>query len=483
MVLGLNRKSLVSFLAAFCLAGCGLIAPGAPSPTGLPAAPAAAPTQTALPFPSPAASPTAFVLTGTPLTGPPQLEQALWLANPSDGNLLVIDTQDDSLAVIIPTGLKPERVVTGEGAAWAIDPSSSALIEVDLHTYAIRQVIHLAQYDLTALAVGLGSVWLGVSERSTPVILNPNQEFTPRGGVLRIDPASGKTTGYAQTGPVNALAASPNGLWALLQGQADTPIARIAPDTLKVQMIALSGTSDWLLEDALAAGSDGLWLYSSGFGKLYHANFQGGLYGLAVLGQHKPLGSAALLETSGSLWLAAPWGSLLRFDPASGKQTAEIQLNQALDLLQESGGALWATSLSMAFAYRIDPQTNRVTARVALGSPVAFKPRSTPTAVQRATHPCEEGPYSRLAVGMRAVTPGKPALPNRLHKEPGMVSEVSGYIQPGQHVKILEGPDCTDYWNWWRVTVEESGASGWAAEGNETEIWLFPVKEEPTPAK
>ena len=61
-------------------------------------------------------------------------------------------------------------------------------------------------------------------------------------------------------------------------------------------------------------------------------------------------------------------------------------------------------------------------------------------------------------------------------KEVQLRSQVSGYIQPGQHVKILEGPDCTDYWNWWRVTVEESGATGWAAEGNDTETWLFPVK-------
>ena len=467
------RRVWGALLAVLGLVGCTVGGP--PAPAATPPAPATATatlvaTATRSPVPTASASPTR-----TPLSGPPQLDQAVWLANPADGNLLVIDPADNTVAVIVPTGQHPDRVVLGEGAAWALDPSSSSLVEVDPRTYLIRRVARFPLYQLNALAVGLGAVWLGVTERSTPYVLEPMEEFTPRGGVLRIDPGSGQVTGYAAAGPVGALSLGLGSLWALLDGPLGTPLARIDPATLAVQALELSGTQDWPFADAFLAGPDGLWLYSAGFGRLYHADPQGRLYEQAELGQHKPLGGAQLLQALGSLWLATPWGRLLRYDLSSGTLAAEIAIDQPLDGLLESAGAVWALSWQDGTLYRIDPRADRVELRVALGSRLQPSPRATPTPVRRATRPCQEGPYSRLGVGMRAVTLLDPGLPNRLHEEPGQAGKVSGAIQPGQHVKILAGPDCTDYWNWWQVTVEESGETGWAAEGNDTEYWLIPL--------
>lgn len=468
-MLGLKINSIL-LLTALLLAACGPAA--VIIPTALPA-----PTLTinpipiSLPSPSPTTAPTV-----TPQSGPPHPEVALWLANEADGNLLVIDPTDNSVAVMIPTGLKPDRVLAGEGYAWALDPSNSVLIQVDLQTYALVREIRFPQQQVNALAIGAGAVWLGVTERSAPQILHPKEEYFPTGGVLRIDPSNGKMTGYAKSAPITDLSVSTDAVWALARGQVDTPLLRIDPDTLQAQAIRLSGTSDWLLEDAFTVSVNGIWLYSQGFGKIYHAAPDGRLYKQITLGQHKPLGPAALLEAYGSLWLAAPWGRILRIDPSSGATTAEIEVDSQVIRLLENSGSIWAISPSSANAYRINPTNNTISASASLGSRVQPTPVQLPTAVRRATQPCEDGPLSRLAVGMRAIAPVQPGLPIRLHKETGKDSEITGYIQPGQRVEILEGPQCMDSWVWWLVKNQVNHASGWAAEGDASEYWLIPVQ-------
>jgi len=458
-------------VCALLLSACGPQAAAVPVPTpsALPApSPTSQPTPPPTPSPAPPSAPAA-------LSGPPQVADALWTANPADGSLLLIDPADNSLAVVIPTGRSPSQVAVAAGYAWALDPANGLLIQVDARTYQIVREVAFPAYQLNALAVGAGAVWLGVTERAAPRVLRPKEEDTPAGGVLRIDPASGETAGYAKSAPVTALAASDGTVWALARGPVDTPLLRIDPRSLQVRPLQLSGTADWLLADAFMAGPDGLWLYSEGFGKLYHASLEGRLYREIFLGQHSPPGQAALLQAFGSVWLAAPWGQLLRIDPASGLVNAEIELPAPATALAAAPGALWAFSPAGAAAYRIDPASSQVSAQTALGSPAAPTPAPSPTAVRRATRPCEDSPLSRLAVGMRAEAPAQPALALRLHKEAAKDSELSGYVQPGQQVLVLEGPQCNENWVWWRVKASQSGANGWAAEGDALEYWLIPV--------
>ena len=470
------KKLLVLLSLAALLAGCAL--PSGETPAATEAS--IVPTQAGPAVLNPTAELTSAVETASPATpqsGAPHPAGPLWLANPTEGTLRILDPADNSTAVVIPTGMKPDRVVMGEGSAWALDPTNDVLIQVDPQNYTIRAVVRFPGQDVSALAVGAGAVWVGVTERSSVYVLQPKEDYRPVGGVLRIDPVTGKTTGYAKVGPVLDLAFSGSSLWALIQGQVDTPLERIDPTTLTASAVSLTGTPDWLDADAFSAGSDGLWIYSSGFGRLYHTNFTGQLYATLTLGQRKPLsaGQAALREAFGSVWLAAPWGHVLRIDPATMRISADIPLNAPTNALVENSGALWALSPSTGSAYRIDPQSGAVVSSAGMGSPALPTPILTPTAVHRAYAPCEDSPLSRLKVGMFAVTPTQPALANRLHKEDFKDSDVTGYIQPGQRVAIVEGPFCNDTWVWWRVKVPASGASGWAAEGDASTYWLIPV--------
>ena len=476
-----RARSLASVFCTAVLAGCALLPTAAPpvSPTPSPAlTETAQPSATQPPAPSatipagPTASPSATLAPGEP----PRVEGALWVANEADGNLLVIDTADNSVAVIVPTNLNPRWVVNDSRWVWALDPNHDALIQVDPRAYTVERVVNFPERDVTALAVGADAVWVAYTDRAGLQFLLPQEEYVSTGGILRLDPQSGEITGSADTGPVTALAfqTAPAFLWALARGPVDTRLLRIDPQTLAPLQLAL--VDAWALDDAFTLTADGLWRFSTAFGRLYHTAPDGRLFSVTGLGQHKPAGAPALLAVQGDVWLAAPWPALLRFDPGQRKLTAEIALEAPAESLAYAGGSLWAVSPLSGAAYRVDPAAGVLLAVVPLGEAVRPTPRVSPTPILRASKPCEDAPYSRLVTGMRAATPREPALPNRIHTEPGKDSEITGYILPGQSVLILEGPECKDGWVWWSVSNEINKVEGWVAEGDEAEYWLIPLK-------
>ncbi|HET9910445.1 MAG TPA: SH3 domain-containing protein [Anaerolineales bacterium] len=87
---------------------------------------------------------------------------------------------------------------------------------------------------------------------------------------------------------------------------------------------------------------------------------------------------------------------------------------------------------------------------------------------------CEGAPPTRLSVGLFAYVNPEPPLPNNLRSNPGEDNELTGYIEPGQAMKILEGPECADGWLWWKVLTLETDLTGWTAEGDAQSYWLVP---------
>ena len=251
-------------------------------------------------------------LSPTPL-GP---EGMLWLANPLDGNLRIVEPASASVAVIIPTGMQPDQVQVGEGAAWVLDRSADQVLRISLEDYHTSAIIPIPQGETDSLQVGEGYVWVAITERPPSNILLPSEEFTPQGGVLRIDPQTNQINGYTATGPVNDMTAAQGSLWVLGKGNIETPLLRVDPHTLEAVALSLEGTPDLQLVDSLAVTDDSLWLFSQSYGKLYRVSQAGRLYAEIVLGQHKPVSPADLLGESGMLWLAAPWGNLIAIDTA-----------------------------------------------------------------------------------------------------------------------------------------------------------------------
>jgi uncharacterized protein YgiM (DUF1202 family) len=64
---------------------------------------------------------------------------------------------------------------------------------------------------------------------------------------------------------------------------------------------------------------------------------------------------------------------------------------------------------------------------------------------------------------------------NRLRTGPSKSAERTGTIQPGEKVRVLDGPECGDGTTWWLVESLSSGAQGWTAESGGAQHYLIPV--------
>lgn len=82
---------------------------------------------------------------------------------------------------------------------------------------------------------------------------------------------------------------------------------------------------------------------------------------------------------------------------------------------------------------------------------------------------------SQLRVGMQAQIALDPPLPNRVRSSPSTTSNITGFIDPGGRVEILEGPACEEGWIWWRVRELDTDLEGWTAEGDADSYWMIPL--------
>lgn len=90
--------------------------------------------------------------------------------------------------------------------------------------------------------------------------------------------------------------------------------------------------------------------------------------------------------------------------------------------------------------------------------------------------PCVNALPTRLRVGAFAYVNPDPPLPNNLRSDAGSNSSLLGEIQPGDAMKILEGPKCADGWAWWKVRTLEPEMVGWTVEGDRQSYWLIPCE-------
>jgi regulation of enolase protein 1 (concanavalin A-like superfamily) len=87
---------------------------------------------------------------------------------------------------------------------------------------------------------------------------------------------------------------------------------------------------------------------------------------------------------------------------------------------------------------------------------------------------CPDTYASRVRVGILAFVSHNPPLANRIRNGPDTEEEVLGMIDPGQAMRVIEGPYCAQNLVWWRVEVVDSGLIGWTAEGDSGAYWLDP---------
>ena len=88
---------------------------------------------------------------------------------------------------------------------------------------------------------------------------------------------------------------------------------------------------------------------------------------------------------------------------------------------------------------------------------------------------CSGAAPSYLLKGEQAMVAPYPPDANRLRTGPSKGSERTGTIQPGEKVRVLDGPECGEGTTWWLVESLSSGAQGWTAESGGAQHYLIPV--------
>ncbi len=101
-------------------------------------------------------------------------------------------------------------------------------------------------------------------------------------------------------------------------------------------------------------------------------------------------------------------------------------------------------------------------------------PLPSVTPATRIWLPCSDSYPSRLHVGDRAYVSYQPPLANRVRSNPNLGADIIGLIQPGESMKIINGPACANQWVWWYVQAHNEDLNGWTAEGDGENYWLVP---------
>jgi len=98
----------------------------------------------------------------------------------------------------------------------------------------------------------------------------------------------------------------------------------------------------------------------------------------------------------------------------------------------------------------------------------------TPTEVDGDWQPCQNTYISRIHVDDVAYVSYYPPLRNFVRSSYSLSASKVGSIEPGERVKIIDGPECADFMVWWEIKSLETGLIGWTSEGDKENYWLVP---------
>jgi YVTN family beta-propeller protein len=206
----------------------------------------------------------------------------------------------------------------------------------------------------TDVAVGVGAVW----------VVNATDRT-----VSRIDPETNSVRTAPAGGDPHAVATGEGAVWVL--SPRDQALARIDPNTLstlgttalisRTGQLAYGGLASW----ALAMGEGSVW---AGGRSVNRVNPNG----VVIDTISDPYLAVGIAFGHGSVWIRnanfEPGGGLWRVEPATNRVTAKVPLSFYPFGLAVGEGGVWTADSATDTLVRIDPATNRIAKRVPVGN-------------------------------------------------------------------------------------------------------------------
>lgn len=266
----------------------------------------------------------------------------------------VIDPKNNHVADEIPLDTKASLIAAGEGFVWLADPDTSTLFKIDPKTRAIVRRTAIAAGGIpTGIAVGEGSVWLGVNRGRTLVVL----EFAPELGNLRRQVVIERLSFPLSEGVV--LAVGEGAVWTLELGQAE--VSRIDPGTGQVSVRA-----EGVDARSIAVGQGALWL--GGNNSVTRMDPASGAILASIPVGGPPSASTSVAVGAGAVWFAgSAEPKLLRIGTQANAITDSFSVGAGPAAVAVGEGAVWVANSIDGTVSRIDSNEGTV-GTIALGA-------------------------------------------------------------------------------------------------------------------
>ncbi|MCJ7622079.1 MAG: hypothetical protein MUO76_01155, partial [Anaerolineaceae bacterium] len=201
------KRSLANILIIILimmLSSCDILRPSLPpAPTSfVPTRPSNTPKPEGAVEEAPEYTATVQLPTGTFTPEPIPLD-SVWFRNEIDRVLLRFDPLTQMITERIQISGVPMALAVSEDSVWVIESAGaehSNILRIDKNINRVVSSIPIAQGSAVSIAIGQGSVWVGIAEPHEVDIapLGGVEYFRP-GGVVRIDAATNRIIEYIET--------------------------------------------------------------------------------------------------------------------------------------------------------------------------------------------------------------------------------------------------------------------------------------------
>ena len=262
----------------------------------------------------------------------------VWVATIDSTAVTGMSARAGRITRTIPLSGRADAVAAGEGSVWVADAERGVLSRIDAGYEEVAERIRFPRAGppsgrlkapRAGLAVSAGAVW----------VTNGSEDL------IRIDPETGTSRGFAAGRPLAGVAAGAGAVWAISARPA--AVLRFDPrngDVTEIPIAARAGDAA-PAPIAVAAGARGVWVLNGNTATVTEIDPQAlGVAGTFTLEQERVPGDIA--AAADSAWVANGDGTLSRI--SSGSPEVEvIEVGESLERVAVSGPTVWVTTTAL----------------------------------------------------------------------------------------------------------------------------------------
>jgi YVTN family beta-propeller protein len=298
--------------------------------------------------------------------------RSVWALSIRDGTLSELDARSGAVVGAVSARGVPSGLAVGEGSVWVTgkEHQRGVVVQFDQTTGEVRNTVSLGPMIPRGVAAAEGGVWVVAELPARPGLL------------LRLSPRTGAVaSSVALPAKPSALEVGQHEIWIVGAPVSDhsatgTRVGVYGVDAAAGRIVASAVLPADPYRSKIAVSPTGLWL-SNGRGAVLKLD---PVTARVVMKTPLPAAPAAIAADDHSLWMVDGSGVLWRIDPSDGRVRSRTRLTPTDDLrptdLEVADGKIWA---SFARTTSAGAGFTRPTVRVGQMRAIAISVPGTPT--------------------------------------------------------------------------------------------------------